>query len=104
MAYADMDWKTLEDVLFDETEDDDESEFNASYEVVEEKPKAKTKRASKADGDDKGGEEAEDAKVEPETEATKVEPETEATKVEPEAKVAKVEPEAKVVDETPEAV
>jgi small subunit ribosomal protein S1 len=45
MAYADMDWKTLEDVLFDEVEDD---ESEAPVEVVEEKPKAKAKRTTKA--------------------------------------------------------
>ena len=78
MAYADMDWKTLEDVLFDETEDDDESESDETVAVVEEEPKAKTKRASK----------------------TKVKDEE---VVEEEPKAAITEPEAEAVEETPEA-
>lgn len=97
MAYADMDWKTLEDVLFDETEEEDESETNESIAVVEEKPKAKTKRVTKAKA-------KEEEVIEEKSEAAAIEPEAVATKVSDEkAEETKIESEAEVIVESPVA-
>jgi small subunit ribosomal protein S1 len=97
MAYADMDWKTLEDVLFDETEEEDDSETNESIAVVEEKPKAKTKRVTKAKA-------KEEEVIEEKPEAAGIEPEAVATKVSDEkAEESKIESEAEVIVESPVA-
>ncbi len=116
MAYADMDWKTLEDVLLDEVEDSEDVEDEVvveQAETVEEKPKAKPKAKAKRTTKAKAKvekpvtEKSEEVAEEPVAEVSEekpeeasVEPVAEVSEEEPEE--ASVEPEAEISEEKTE--
>jgi small subunit ribosomal protein S1 len=49
MAYADMDWKTLEDIVFDDIEEDDEPETEEAETKVTETPEAEVAEPTEAE-------------------------------------------------------